>query len=470
MSGQNFKVFWDEALKQIHDEYKKNNQEDTFKIWFKMVYESEDDSLNQINVSVPSAFMWDQMVNFGFIEKIQNKVFELSGQKILISHNISQNFTPVEEENDSPVYVSSKPVTFAESKSSENEPKIVRNHPQLNDKFTFDSFVYDDVSTFAYNVALAAAKNPGTAYNPILIYGGVGLGKTHLMQAIGNYIHKNDEDAKICYVSAENFTNEFTTSLLNKTQDKLKAKYRSMDVLLLDDIHFLVDKPKVQEEVFYTFEALFNKKRQLVFTCDRPISELKGIEERLRTRFTRGISINLQIPGYETRCAILQKKIQELEESVPQEVIDYIAKNVQTNIRDLEGCLTTITAYKKLVGKQITVEMCQEHLRDYFSQPYSGSITVDHIIKVVANHYNISLNDIKSDKRTKKILFPRQVAIYIARNLTEFSFPELGDEFGGKDHTTIMHSYSKIENAIKTDSSLNSTIQILIREIKDSKK
>jgi chromosomal replication initiator protein len=477
MSEQNYRVFWEEALKQIHDEYKSKGLEDEFSIWFKMEY--VEDTLSTITVSIPSEFMWKYMIDKGYVSAVQNKIHELTGQTIDLTYIVKTK--PISfENNDSPSTTETSEnqqinqPSISETDNTigkEVKEKIAKKHPQLREDYTFNTFVPGDNSVFAYNASLAVAKNPGKAYNPILIYGGVGLGKTHLMQSIGNYIYSEKGDSiKICYVSAENFTNEFTAAIGNKTLEKFKSKYRKLDVLLLDDIHFLQGKHATQEELFYTFEELYNNKKQMVFTCDRPITELKEIEDRLRTRFSRGMSIDLQPPNYETRRAILEKKLSILGKVIPSNVVDYIAKNVQTNVRDLESCLNKMIGYSELINKNLTIEIAQEQLRDTFSQPSNGSITIETIQKVVADHYNISISDIKSKKRDKKFVIPRQIAIYISRQITEYSFPELGNEFGGRDHTTAMHSYDKVEEQLKTDSSLTSTIQLLIREIKDYKK
>ena len=488
MSKQIYRAFWDEALKLIHEEYKNNNKEDEFNLWFKMNYIEDNDT--EIKVEVPSEFMWKAMVDRGYVNDIQEKMYELCGQSISLNHTTkskivssSKTVTPEpkkEEEKPQKSQKKTKEVfqNSLLSSSDDNEilksaeqPALQRKHPQLRDDYVFSTFVPGENSTFAYSAALAVARNPGCSYNPILIYGGVGLGKTHLMQSIGNYIYAEKGDSvKICYVSAENFTNEFTSSIRDGTTEKFKSKYRKLDVLLLDDIHFLQEKEATQEELFHTFEALYNNKAQMVFTCDRPITELKGIEDRLKTRFSRGMSIDLQPPNYETRRAILQKKLALSSKTIPEEIVDYIAKNVLTNVRDLESCLNKLLAYSELINKTLTLQIAQELLRDTFSQPTNGSISIETIQKVVAEHYNISLSDIKSKKKSNKFVIPRQIAIYIARQITEYSFPELGNEFGGRDHTTAMHSYKKIEDAVKTDSSLDTTIQMLIREIKDYKK
>ncbi|MGL4983054.1 MAG: chromosomal replication initiator protein DnaA, partial [Treponemataceae bacterium] len=317
--------------------------------------------------------------------------------------------------------------------------------------------------------SIAVSKNPGKAYNPLLIYGGVGLGKTHLMQSIGNLAY-NEDKKKIIYVTAETFTNEFIESVRTQTTTKFKNKYRNADFLLIDDIHFLQKKPETQEELFHTFNALYDSYKQLVFTCDRPVSELKDMSDRLRSRFERGLNVDLQPPNFETRKAILKSKTKLHNIAIPDEVIDLIAQKIETNVRDLEACLTKLVAYADLIHKDITLEIAQHQLRDAFGSPKQGNITIEDIQKVVSNHYNISYNDLKGKGRKKNIVFPRQLAMYITREITEYSTTEIGSDFGGRDHTTVIHSCSKIEDASKLDSSLYSLIQNLIKKVKDFKK
>lgn len=478
MSEQNYQAFWNEVLNIIHEEYRQKGQEDEFKLWFNMEYVK--DTLSEITVSVPSEFMWKSMVQRGYVEAVQTKIFEMTGQNVNINHIPKNSFVLPS----SPTNTEDKKTEIQEKKIPEGQPKISnqqikkqsapdihKKQTKLDDKFTFDSFVLGENSELAYKASQAAADNPGKAYNPLLIYGDSGLGKTHLMQAIGNYIYeKNNGDMKIRYLTAENFTNEFTSSIRDNSTEKFKSKYRNLDVLLLDDIHFLQGKTQTQEELFYTFEALDAKKSQMVFTCDRPISELKDITDRLRTRFAKGMTVNLNPPNYETRYAIIQKKLEIMEKSIPNDVIDYIAKNVQNNVRELESCLVKMLGYADLLGKPVNMEIAQKQLSDTITQPSMGAVTIDTIQKVVAEHYNISIGDLKSRHRSKKVLIPRQIAIYIARELCDYSYPELGNEFGGKDHTTILHSYEKIVDQLKTDTVLNSTIQMLIRNIKNYKK
>ena len=515
MSEQNYRAFFEEAMSQIHQEYKAAGREDEFTLWFNLSY--VEDTISAITVSVASEFMWQQMNARGNVEKLRQKIAELTGQSITLRYMVrSQPIAPQPQDAASagtlaqngsfaasaasaptagtaagtppqaaprvqqasaaepaPAsgYPRPAPAVYAQPREDAAGEDALPKHPQLSAEFTFDSFVPGENSEYAFNAVLAAAKNPGRSFNPIFLYGGVGLGKTHLMQALGNYIYKdNGGKKKICYISTESMMNEFTSSLLKKTTDDFKKRYRTADVLLLDDIHFVQNKKGLQEELFYIFESLYPLHKQMVFTCDRPISELKDIEDRLRSRFSRGLCIDLQPPNYETRKAIIEKKLSTLGKKLPADVVDYIAKNVQTNVRDLEGCLTKMIGYADLVKKEITIEIAQEQLRDTFSSPLSGTITIDVIQKVVADHYGISVADIKGKKRDRKYVIPRQNALYIAGQLTEYSLTDLGNEFGGRDHTTVMHSRNKVEDQLKTDSSLNATIQLLIREIKDYKK
>ena len=474
MSSQNYKDFFEEAIKQIREEMNANNQSDEFTLWFNMDY--VEDTLSQITVSVSSEFMWIQMNSKKYVQRLEDKINELTGQQISITHIVKNKQTvsvpkkePLPEPETKPTTTEPEIVHQVEKKSGPTENSH-KKHPQLNENFTFETFVPGENSIYAYNASISAAKNPGKAYNPILIYGGVGLGKTHLMQALGNFIYSNNEKSKIASTSAENFTNEFTASLKNQTIDNFKKKYRSLDVLLLDDIQFLEGKEGTQEELFHTFNSIYDKNGQIVFTSDRPIKELKGFTERISSRFSRGLNVDLQPPNYENRLAIIQKKLELLHKSIPQDVIEYIAKNCQTNVRDIESCITKSIGFAELVGKPLTVEIAQNQLRDTINDPYSGTITIENIQKVVAEHYNVSVADLKSKKKDRKFVIPRQISIFICCSLTEYSTTEIGNEFGGRDHTTIMHARDKVESLLKTDSSMNSTVNLLIRATKDFRK
>ena len=448
----NYEVFWKEAIKQIQDAL----SEQEFLMWFRnMEYLSSSDS--QIAVAVPSTFYKDQ-VSQRFQQRIEDKLFELSGHRIALSFQIQQKEAPK----------GSPPSTPADkSKPAPPPKKAKRPHAQLNPEYNFERFVRGENNDFAYMASFAIARNPGKAYNPCMIYGGVGLGKTHLLQAIGNSTDQEFENIRIAYVTAETFTNEFILSIKENTTHRFKNKYRSVDMLLIDDVHFLSGKVETQEELFHTFNALYDANRQMVFTSDRPVSELKKLSDRLRSRFERGLNVDLQPPNYETRIAILKKKIEEKQVSLPEEVIELICQNIKTNVRDLEKALTKLIAYAELVNRTITLEIAERQLKDFFADHDQKNVSIDLVQRVVAEYFGLSPNDLRGKKRSKAIAFPRQVAMYISRDLTEFSTTEVGLEFGGRDHTTVMHACQRVEDRLKTDATLGPAIQHLTRSVKE---
>ncbi len=477
MSERIYEEAWVYTMKVLHDLYKSKNDEYNFKLWFNMDY--VEDTIDTITVSVASNFLKQSMEKRGNFDIVLKKLKEITGQDdiklnviVVKEENVNTSDTTNNSKDESKEVSEEKSVKEKKvSDSGDSKKAGFKKHPQLVEEFTFETFIPGENSNYAYNVALAAAKEPGKKFNPILFYGGSGLGKTHLMQAIGNYINNNNsEKLKICYVSAESFTNEFILSLKEKTEKSFKNKYRNLDVLLLDDIHFLQGKESTQEELYLTFDALSQKKAQMVFTCDRPIREIKTMAERLVSRISSNMVIDLQPPNYETRYAILQKKIEMQNRFLEPEIIDYIAKNVETNVRELESALFKVLGYEELIGKKLTIDIVKNQLRDIISSNSTENISLDIIQKVIAENYQISVSDLKSKKRDKKYVVPRQIAIYIARELTELAYTELGNEFGGKDHSTIMTAYKKIAEQIKIDPSLESKIQLYIREIKEYKK
>ncbi|HRZ90003.1 MAG TPA: chromosomal replication initiator protein DnaA, partial [Spirochaetia bacterium] len=435
MNEIDYSPFWNESLKQLEQEL----GEHEFAIWFNIEYAGA--TPDSIRVRVPSAFYRDQFVK-AYQKTFEAKLADLTGKNLTLEFLVEKKqAAPEPAKGGAPK--SPDPAAPAAGRPARSK------HPSLRTDLTFENFVIGENNSFAANAALAIAKNPGTAYNPFLIYGGVGLGKTHLMQSIGNRVWAEAGKAKIICLSAEEFTNEFIQSIHDKTTHAFKNKYRQADILLIDDINFLEKKMGSQEELFHTFNALYDTNKQMVFTCDRPVSELKNLSDRLRSRFERGLNVDLQPPNYETRCAILRKKAESAKLPVPTEVTDIIAKNISTNVRDLEAALMKLSAYAALVGKSITLEIAQQQLKDVFSQSKHGNVTIDHILRVVADHFKISYGDLKGKKRTKNIAYPRQVAMYIAREITEYSTTELGLEFGGRDHTTVMHGCQKIEERLK---------------------
>ena len=466
MNSCDYRIFWEETVKEL----KKEIGEQEVAVWFsRITYERASDTT--IVLSVPTEFYRDK-VRARYELLIEKKLLELLGARIGIEFEIKAlpavEAARLSEENTASQ--TSEALSFSVSqeqpKSTPHEGK--KKHPQLNERYTFDKFVIDAENPMPANAAIAVSKNPGTAYNPLLIYGGVGLGKTHLMQAIGNALYQTT-NLKILYAPAETFTNEYIAHVNKSTMHEFKNKYRNADVLLLDDIHFLEKKEGTQEELFHTFNALYESNKQIVFTCDRPVEELKNLTDRLRSRFTRGLNIDLKIPLYETRCAILFKKLQNEHFSLPDEVVHLIAKNVSSNVRDLERALTKLAAYSELTGP-ITFEIAQRLLQDTFGSPRQHNISVDTILKIVADYFGISYVDLKGKKRTKNISFPRQVAMYLAREMTEFSTTEIGVELGGRDHTTVMHGHQKIEAQIAREPSLQVTIAELKKRITNTNK
>jgi len=452
MNAIDYSPFWIESLKQLEQEL----GEHEFSFWFNIEYAGA--TPDTIQVRVPSAFYRDQFIK-AYQKIIETKLADLTGKSLSLEFIVEKRQPSSEAAKES----APRP---AEPTPSPARPARAK-HPLLRTDLTFENFVIGENNSFAANAALAIAKNPGTAYNPFLIYGGVGLGKTHLMQSIGNRLWVESGKAKIICLSAEEFTNEFIQSIHDKTTHTFKNKYRQADILLIDDINFLEKKMGSQEELFHTFNALYDTNKQMVFTCDRPVSELKNLSDRLRSRFERGLNVDLQPPNYETRCAILRKKAESAKLPVSTEITDIIAKNISTNVRDLEAALMKLSAYAALVGKSITLEIAQQQLKDVFSQSKHGNVTIDHILRVVADHFKISYGDLKGKKRTKNIAYPRQVAMYIAREITEYSTTELGLEFGGRDHTTVMHGCQKIEERLKLDPALETNIQQIVAAVKE---
>ena len=325
---------------------------------------------------------------------------------------------------------------------------------QLNPKYTFDGFVIGSGNQFAHAAAHAVAERPSKAYNPLFLYGGVGMGKTHLMQAIGHEIKKRSPQMAICYVSSEKFTNEMINALRNNKMTSFRDKYRTMDVLLVDDIQFLVSKERTQEEFFHTFNALHESMRQIVIASDRPPKELAEIEDRLRSRFEWGLIADIQPPDLETKVAILQKKAESEQVMLPTDVALYIASNIRSNVRELEGALIRLTAYVSLTGGDLTMLTAQEVLKNLIDAQVR-KVTIESIQKAVSEEFGLRPAEIKTKNNSRAIVYPRQIAMYLAKHLTEASLPEIGRQFGGKHHTTVLHSVEKITQARKSDKDLN---------------
>ena len=347
-------------------------------------------------------------------------------------------------------------------------PEALQN-ANLNPKYTFDTFVVGANNNLAHAASLAVAESPGEVYNPLFIYGGVGLGKTHLMHSIAHFILKNNPKAKILYVTSEKFTNELIDAIRNKnntTTTEFREKYRNNDVLLIDDIQFIIGKESTQEEFFHTFNTLYEAKKQIIISSDKPPKEIETLEERLRSRFEWGLTVDIQSPDYETRMAILRKKEEMEGYNIDNEVIKYIATNIKSNIRELEGALTKIVALSKLgTNREITIELAEEALKDLISPNAAKEVTPESIIQVVCDHFGITPLDIASQKRSRDIVIPRQIVMYLCRDMTDTPLQTIGKYMGGRDHTTIIHGSEKIAHDIDKNESLRSTVEILKKKI-----
>lgn len=442
---------WAEALLQI----KNSMPQSEFSSWFsRLTYGEEKDGT--VFFYVPSTFLRDKF-NSRYKSIIEN-AFEYCSKKTNVDFIIKK---PDQQEVNK----------TAKQSSVQNNSKPVLN-PTLNPAYTFDEFVPGDNSNFAYNACVAISKNPGSAYNPCLIYGGVGLGKTHLLQSIGNAICAENPKAKVMYVTAENFMNDFLKAIYDKTTHQFQNKYRKVSVLLIDDIQQLQKKEQTQNELFNTFNDLYDTGRQLVFTCDRPVEELRDITDRLRSRFERGLNIDIQPPSYETRVAILRSKCKAQHFVLSDEIIEYIASNISSNVRNLEACIMKLKAYSELLNQDISLDTAKEQLKqNIISSNDTSGITIESILKTVSSYFGVSVFDLKGKGRAQSIILPRQIAMYLSRELTDLSTTEIASEFGGKNHTTVMHNVDKVESLLKaSNSDLPNTINKLINQIKSEVK
>lgn len=354
------------------------------------------------------------------------------------------------------------------SVKKKNTPPITpaKSTSLLNPRYTFDNFVVSSNNNLAHAASLAVAEAPAEVYNPLYIYGGVGLGKTHLMHSIAQFIEQN-YNYKVMYVQSEKFTNELIEAIRHgtNTPPEFREKYRNVDVLLIDDIQFIIGKERTQEEFFHTFNALYDAKKQIVISSDKPPKDLATLEERLLSRFEWGLIVDMQSPDFETRMAILKKKVELNNFSIDDELLKYIATNIKSNIRELEGSLTKIIALSRLQKREIDTALAEEALKDIISPNQKKAVTTDLIINVIAEHFEITTSELFSDNRSRNIAFPRQISMYLCRKLTSVSFSEVGKIMGNRDHSTILHGCNKIENDMKKDPALQNTIDILIKKI-----
>jgi chromosomal replication initiator protein len=358
----------------------------------------------------------------------------------------------------------------------EPAPALVEAHRRetlgagLNSKYTFDSFVFGSSNRFAHAAALAVAEAPAQAYNPLFIYGGTGLGKTHLLQAIAQYVAEHQSELSVRYVTSETFMNDFINALRDKRIEGFKQRYRAYDLLLIDDIQFFEHKERIQEEFFHTFNSIYEAGGQIVISSDRPPKEISTLEERLRSRFEWGLITDIQPPDLETRIAILRKKVKTDRIHVPDpKVLEFIAGRISSNIRELEGALTRVVAFSSLTGRPMTEDLAQDVLKDVFPQGEVRQVTIERIQELVSERFSLSLEELCGDKRSQNIVYPRQVAMYLSRELTDSSLPKIGKQFGGRDHTTVIHATSKIARMIREDRSVYNLVQELTARIKQAR-
>ena len=342
------------------------------------------------------------------------------------------------------------------------------NDPHLNPKYTFDSFITGDGNRFARAAALAAAEMPGEAYNPLFIYGGVGLGKTHLMQAIGNQVHQDNPEKRILYITSERFMNEMIDAIQQKKTFEFREQFRRVDVLLVDDIQFIAGRDATQQEFFNVFNELYNDNKQIVLTSDKPPKDIQRLEERLCSRFEWGLVADIQRPDVDTRLAILRGKVQQEGMQVPDKLLQKIADNIDSNVRELEGCLTRLKVYSDMVGQDITVELGERALKELFEQRIQKKITAELIMQTVCDYFNVTMNELVGPTRKREITIPRQIAIYLTREMTGMSLPQIGSVFGGRDHTTVMHSCKIVEAGIKQNSNTKELVDHVNRMIRNA--
>lgn len=405
-----------------------------------------------VELQVPNRFFLD-WIRGNYFQLIRETISAIGTIEYNIQFKIAAQITDGQSEES--VIVEKIPVKHI------NNRQLNRSHSiNINPKYTFDEFVTGSSNQFAYAASMAVANNPATTYNPLFIYGGVGLGKTHLINAIGNEILKKNPQMAICYYTSEKFMNELINSLRYNKMDEFRNKFRSMDVLLIDDIQFIAGKERTQEEFFHTFNSLYESHKQIVVTSDKFPKEIPGLEERLRSRFEWGLIADIQAPDIETKQAILKMKAEQNGIDLPEDVALFLANSVSSNVRELEGYLIRIGAYASLTSTPINLEMSKDVLKDILVEK-NRQINTEQIQKTVAAYFNVKISDLKSAKRHKSLVMARQIAMYLTRQLTSFSYPDIGNQFGGKDHSTIIHAIRKIERLLESDLQLRSTIKNL---------
>ena len=435
---------WKEILQRVRDEHELS--EISFTTWIEpLTIHSVEDNL--ITILVPSEKMGLDYVSKKYTLPIKVAIAEITGVnyeiRFILPEEVKQEKAPAPVQKN--LYV-----------------------PNLNPKYTFDTFVVGSNNKFAHAASLAVAESPGEIYNPLFLYGGVGLGKTHLMHSIAHFILQKNPSSRILYVTSEEFTNELIETIRNgnnSAMSKFREKYRNIDVLLVDDIQFIIGKESTQEEFFHTFNSLHSAKKQIIISSDKPPKDMEILEERFRSRFEWGLIADITLPDYETRMAILHKKEEMDGYDINEEVIKYIANNIKSNIRELEGAINKVMAFAKLEKKEVTLELAEQALKDIISPDEKKVITPDYIISMVAEHFDVTVDDLCGNKRNSKIVTPRQIAMYLCREIISTPLKSIGKCLGNRDHTTIMHGIDKIEKEINNDENLKNTIETLKKKI-----
>ncbi|MBX5465983.1 MAG: chromosomal replication initiator protein DnaA [Firmicutes bacterium] len=413
-----------------------------------------------ILLEVPMEFTRN-LIMTRYAELLRETLSRVAGRPLTFQLSVNPDLQASQEPEPVPFPVRPQP---APSAPSAPNPSDVES--RLNPRYVFEAFVVGSSNRFAHAACLAVAEMPARAYNPLFVYGGVGLGKTHLMHAIGHYVLKHHPESRVLYVSSETFTNELINAIRDDRMVQFRNRYRGIDVLLIDDIQFVAGKERTQEEFFHTFEALHGARKQIVISSDRPPKEIPTLEERLRSRFEWGLITDIQPPDLETRIAILAKKAQLEGLSVPSDIIHFIASRIDTNIRELEGALIRVIAYGSITRRPLTPELALEALKDVIPDTRARPVTIRAIQEEVARHFDLRPEDFKAKNRARAVAFPRQIAMYLARELTDASLPKIGEEFGGRDHTTVMHACEKIAQARLSDPQLAQTLDQLKKRLK----
>lgn len=445
---ENIEDLWNLALEHIQ----KHISKPSFETWLK---DTSASSLHEdtLTVSAPNEFAKDWLEG-RYTKLISDILLDITGANLTVQFIVPESNVSETESKPAP-----KPV---ENNGQQNAPQTM-----LNPKYTFNTFVIGSGNRFAHAASLAVAEDPARAYNPLFIYGGVGLGKTHLMHAIGHYVREHEPDANVKYLSSEKFTNEFINAIMDNKTTNFRNKYRNVDVLLIDDIQFIAGKESTQEEFFHTFNTLHEENKQIIISSDRPPKEIPTLEDRLRSRFEWGLITDITPPDLETRIAILNKKAKaDGMNDIPNEVMLYIANQIDTNIRELEGALIRVVAYSSLVNQDIDASLAADALKDIIPSNKPKVITIPKIQEAVGEKYQIKLEDFAAKKRTKTIARARQIAMYLARELTDLSLPKIGEEFGGRDHTTVIHAHEKISKTLESDPVLEKELEELKEQLK----